>query len=73
MNFISIIIGVVCAIPTFLFFLIPFAGWINWLILPGAFLGALLGAFAEKKTGLVINLIVIAVGGFRLFMGGGIV
>jgi hypothetical protein len=71
MNAISIVIGVLCA-PIMFVGLIPLLGWMQWIMLPGAALGAILGAFARNKAGLMINLIVLGVGMFRLFMGGGI-
>ncbi|MBI39877.1 MAG: hypothetical protein CMF59_09775 [Leptospiraceae bacterium] len=71
-NVISIIIGLLCS-PVVFLGMIPLLGWMNWLMLPGATLGAIIGAFSENKAGLIINVVVLIVGGFRLFMGGGVI
>lgn len=72
MNIASIIIALTC-IPVMLLGFIPMLGWLNWVILPGAVIGAILGAFGEKKIGLILNIIVFVVGGIRLFIGGGFI
>ena len=71
MNLVSVIIGLVSAV-FMLVGLIPLLGVLNWLVLPSAAAGAILGAFGRKKTGLIINLIVIFVSAVRLLLGGGI-
>lgn len=71
MNLISVIIGISAALLALVGFL-PLLGALNWLVMPVAFMGALIGAFGEKKTGLIVNLVVLAAGGFRLLLGGGI-
>ena len=71
-NLISIIIGLLTFVSVGVAF-IPLLGWLNWLILPGAVIGAIIGAFGEKKTGLIINVIVCVIGGVRLMIGGGII
>ena len=70
-NVFSVLIGLICS-PVVFVGAIPFLGWMNWLMLPLATLGAIIGAFAETKVGLTVNLIILVVGGFRLMLGGGI-
>lgn len=71
LNIVSILIGLVAlvfAIPG----LVPLLGWINWLVLPLALLGAGVGALSSHKSGRNLNLIVLVVGIVRLMLGGGI-
>jgi hypothetical protein len=56
-------------IPT----VVPFLGWANWLIVPIALLGAVVGSFSSYNTGRNFCLIVAAIGIIRLFIGGGII
>ncbi|MBF0279787.1 MAG: hypothetical protein HQM13_18460 [SAR324 cluster bacterium] len=72
MNLISIVLALLC-IPLMFLGFIPLLGWVNWLILPGTVVGAIIGAFGEKKTGLILNIIVFVVGALRLSIGGGLV
>ena len=70
-NVVSLIIGVVallCAIVAFL----PLLGWLNWLIIPLALIGAGVGVVSSSNSGRNLNLFVIVVGIVRLMLGGGI-
>ena len=70
-NVVSLIIGVVallCAVVAF----IPLLGWLNWLIIPLALIGAGVGVISKSTTGRNLNLFVIVVGVVRLMLGGGI-
>ena len=70
-NIASLIIGVVallCALVAFL----PLLGWLNWLIIPLAILGAGIGVISRGTAGRNLNLLVILIGVFRLMLGGGI-
>lgn len=69
MNIISILIGITCAILMVLGLLI---GILNWIIIAGCVLGIIFGALSKKKSGLIINIAVMAVCFLRLIMGGGI-
>lgn len=71
MNLLSLIIGVVALLLAIVAF-IPFLGWANWLIIPLAMIGALIGFVSRSNTGRNLNLLVIAVGVIRLALGGGI-
>ena len=71
MQAISIIIGLLSGIlmvPG----LIPLLGWLQWIVLAGCTLGIIFGAFAEKKTGLIVNGAVAVVAMLRLILGHGI-
>jgi hypothetical protein len=70
-NLVSIIIGFVallCAVVAFL----PLLGWVNWLIIPLAIIGAGVGLVSRGSAGRNLNLFVILVAVVRLAMGGGI-
>lgn len=70
-NLVSLIIGAVallCAVVAF----IPLLGWLNWLIIPLAIIGAGVGVISRGTAGRNLNLFVILVGIVRLAIGGGI-
>ena len=70
-NLVSLIIGVVallCAMVAF----IPLLGWLNWLIVPLAIMGAAIGLISRGRAGQNLNLFVIVIGVLRLILGGGI-
>lgn len=72
MNIISTLWGIVALLLAVLA-LFPFLGWANWFILAFAIIGLIIGAFGERKTGMVLNGIAILLACFRLFIGGGII
>jgi len=70
-NIASLIIGLVafvCALVAFL----PLLGWANWLIIPLALIGAVVGMLSRGTAGRNLNLLVIVIGIVRLMLGGGI-
>ncbi|QDX26063.1 hypothetical protein FPZ54_08525 [Sphingomonas suaedae] len=69
LNLLSLIVGIV-AFPVMLIGLIPLLGWLNWLVVPLAILGLALGALSESNTGRNLNIVVLIVGGVRLWLGG---
>ena len=71
LNIVSLIIGLVAFLFALIAF-IPLLGWANWLIIPLAIVGAVIGAIGPSKTGRNLNLVVIVVGVLRLMLGGGI-
>jgi hypothetical protein len=71
MNVISALIGIVALIAALVAFL-PFLGWLNWLVIPVVAIGLVLGLFSEGTTGRNINLVVLVIAMFRLFIGGGL-
>jgi hypothetical protein len=71
MNIISVIIGIVALIIALVGF-IPLLGWLNWLVIPGAVVGLVIGLMSKETTGRNINLVVLALAIVRLALGGGI-
>lgn len=80
MGFISLIWGVF-ALLFMCLGLIPLLGWLNWLVIPFAAVGAILAGIGvllrgdksrRAKAGLALNLVVILVAAIRLSLGGGI-
>lgn len=70
-NLISMIIGfvaLICAVVAF----IPLLGWMNWLIIPLAIIGAGIGMVSRGSAGRNLNLFVVLVAAVRLALGGGI-
>jgi hypothetical protein len=71
MNAMSAFIGIVALIAALIAF-IPLLGWLNWLVIPVVAVGLVLGLLSDKTTGRNINLAVLMIAMFRLFLGGGI-
>ena len=71
MNLVSILIGIVALIAAIVG-LVPLLGWLNWFVIPVVAVGLVLGLLSDKTSGRNINLVVLAVAAFRLFMGGGL-
>lgn len=71
LNLVSLIVGVVALIFAVIAF-IPPLGAANWLIVPLAILGAVVGMFSRSNGGRNLNLFVIIVGVIRLALGHGI-
>ena len=72
LNIVSIIIGVVAFLFALVAF-IPLLGWLNWLIIPLALIGTVVGMASSSNSGRNLNLFVIVVGVLRLMLGGGII
>lgn len=81
MGLISLLWGIV-ALVWMILALIPIVGITNWLLIPFAAVGALIGAVGvmlgrggrngRAKAGLLLNAIVIVVAAIRLSLGGGL-
>lgn len=72
LNILSILIGVITLIlmiPA----VFPLLGALNWVLVPMALMGALVGLLSAKKGGQHFCLLVAAFGTLRLILGGGIV
>ncbi len=73
MNIISTIFGIVGLILFVLTMFFPLLGAIgSWICLPIGILGLIFGAFSSKKSGRNINIVLIILSVFRLWLGGGI-
>ena len=70
LNIISLLCGII-ALPIMLVALIPLLGSLNYLVILLTVVGAALGAMSDSKSGRNLNLIVLLVGGVRLWMGFG--
>lgn len=70
-NLLSLVIGVVALILALVAF-IPLLGWANWLIIPLAIVGAVIGMISRSSAGRNLNFFVILIGVVRLILGGGI-
>jgi hypothetical protein len=70
-NIIAFVFGVIALILAFVGF-IPLLGWLNWIIIPIAGIGAIFGFVSDKNGGRNFCLVVMAICAIRLWMGGGI-
>jgi len=52
--------------------LFPLMGWLNWMVLPLALLGAGLGVLSGADRAFKLGLLVMAVSALRLLLGGGL-
>jgi hypothetical protein len=71
LNVVSLLIGAVALVFAVIAFL-PLLGWANWLIIPLAIIGAVVGMLSRNTAGRNLNLFVIVIGVVRLMLGGGI-
>ena len=81
MGLISLVWGIVAAC-FMLVALIPLIGIANWLVIPFAAVGAIIGAIGvmlsgkgqngRAKAGLILNLVVAIIAAVRLNLGGGL-
>lgn len=70
-NIASIVIGIVAFLGALVAFL-PLLGWANWLLIPVALVGLVLGVMSKSTAGRNLNIIVLIVCALRLMLGGGI-
>lgn len=70
-NMISLILGFAALGGAILGFF-PFLGWINWVVVPLALIGAGFGMASKHDGGRRLNIFVIVVGIVRLIIGGGL-
>jgi hypothetical protein len=71
LNIVSLIVGLVSLLFAVIAFL-PLLGWANWLIIPLAIIGAVIGMMSRGNAGRNLNLFVIVIGVIRLILGHGI-
>jgi len=71
LNILSILTGLVSLI-----FVIPgvfpLFGWVNWLAIPVAVVGLVIGMLSSKTGGRNLNLVILVIAIIRLLIGGGI-
>lgn len=71
-NIIAILFGLVALLLAVIGF-IPLLGWLNWLIILIAGIGAAFGFASDKNSGRNFCFVVMAICALRLWMGGGII
>ena len=71
LNLVSLLIGIVSLVLALVAF-IPLLGWANWLIVPLAIVGTVVGAASNGTAGRNLNIFVIVIGSLRLMLGGGL-
>ncbi|CAN5826562.1 hypothetical protein BH24DEI2_BH24DEI2_26560 [soil metagenome] len=71
MNIFSIIVGILALLGAFVGF-VPLLGWFNWLVIPLAVVGLVLGLLAKENSGRNVNIVVLVLAVVRLSLGGGI-
>ena len=71
MNVISVLVGIAALIVALIGF-IPLLGWLNWLVIPAAVVGLVIGLLSRETSGRNINLVVLVLAVIRLALGGGI-
>ena len=71
-NIASIVIGIVAFLGALVAFL-PLLGWANWLLIPVALVGLVLGVMSKSTAGRNLNIVVLIVCALRLMLGGGII
>ena len=71
-NIASIVIGIIAFLGALVAF-IPLLGWANWLLIPVALVGLVLGVMSKSTAGRNLNIIVLVVCALRLMLGGGII
>ncbi len=72
LNIFSILVGLVALVGAIIG-LVPLLGWANWIVLPIAAIGALLGLISRSSSGMYFCLIVFVIAIVRLYLGGGII
>jgi hypothetical protein len=70
-NILSILIGLFALLWALVAFL-PLIGALNWFVILIAIVGLVFGVLSSRTSGRNLNLIVIAISAFRLWIGGGL-
>jgi hypothetical protein len=71
-NVLSILVGLFALVFAFPG-LIPFFGWMNWIAVPIALVGLVIGVLSSKNTGRNLNIVVLLVAILRGSLFGGII
>lgn len=72
LNILSILVGIVVFFGAIVGF-IPLLGWLNWLLIPLALFGLVLGAVSSHRSGRNLNLVLIIFCAIRLWLGFGVI
>lgn len=73
-NILSILIGIIAGLIAMIGILpIPFLPLVNWIALPIAIVGTVIGLFSRHTAGRNLNLIIVVISGLRLFLTGGFI
>lgn len=72
MNLLSVVVGIAALIGALIGFL-PLLGWLNWLVIPLAIVGLVLGLLARERSGRNVNAVVLVLAIARLSLGGGLI
>jgi hypothetical protein len=70
-NLLSLLIGGITFLLALVAF-VPLLGWANWLLIPVAAVGLVLGVLSRSTTGRNLNLVVLGICTVRLMIGNGI-
>lgn len=71
-NIVSILVGL-CALPVAFVGLVPFLGIANYLAIPIAVVGVVIGMLSGHRSGRNFNIFVLIVAAVRLMLGGGLI
>lgn len=71
-NIIAFVFGLIALVLAFVGF-IPLLGWLNWLTIVIAGVGAIFGSISGKNSGRNFCFVVMAICALRLWIGGGII
>lgn len=71
-NIASLAIGIIAFLGALVAF-IPLLGWANWLLIPVALVGLVIGVLSKSTTGRNLNIVVLIICAVRLSIGGGII
>ncbi len=71
-NAASLVIGIVAFLGALVAF-IPLLGWANWLLIPVAVVGLVIGIMSKSTAGRNLNIVVLIICAVRLSIGGGII
>jgi len=72
LNLFSILVGVMVFFGAIIGF-IPLLGWFNWLLIPLALFGVVLGVLSSHRSGRNLNIVLIVFCALRLMLGGGVI
>jgi len=69
-NLLSLIFGIIALVGSMVGFF-PLLGWMNWVVVPIALIGAGFGIISRSNNGMQLNFFVLLISIVRLVIGGG--